>query len=235
MHTWQVSELDRSWIVAYRDSGLSFRYISHRTGRNPSTIMCIWNQWDSEGHTEWHERSQCPPMTNAREGKYIVRSALWKRITTSQTISQEMGMRTERSIFYRTVRRRLQKNGLSAQAPLVKPPLTMQHGKRGRLWCIERQSWIQKCHIVAFLDSSRFCVPYSVGRRIRGDLICRLYALYNDIGSLHLVWWLGQPLGTWHAHLVQIDGSSYSDRYISDILYPVVVSYFRDLPKAFFQ
>ena len=53
--------------------------------------MRIWNQWVTEGHTEQHEGSQRPSMTNTREDRHIMRSALQNRITTSLTISQEHG------------------------------------------------------------------------------------------------------------------------------------------------
>ena len=56
-------------IEAYRWCGLSFRDISSRTGRHPSTTMLIWNQWIAEGHTEKHEESQRSPITNARKGQ----------------------------------------------------------------------------------------------------------------------------------------------------------------------
>ena len=59
-------------------------------------------------HNKWHTGSQCPPMTNAQEDKHIMRSALQNRITTSQTISQELGMFATYPVSIRMVHIRLQ-------------------------------------------------------------------------------------------------------------------------------
>ena len=65
----QVSEFDSVRIVAYRMCGLSFRDIAHRTGRQPTTVMGIWNQWVAEVHTERYVGSQRPLI-------HIMRSTL---------------------------------------------------------------------------------------------------------------------------------------------------------------
>ena len=60
--------------------------------------MRIYNQSVTEGHTEQHVGSQIPPMTNDREDRHIVRSALQNHIITSRFIIQEMGMVTARPV-----------------------------------------------------------------------------------------------------------------------------------------
>ena len=72
--------------------------MSRRIGRHSSTVRQIWNQWVPEGHTEGHAGSQHPRMTNAQEGRHIVRPALQNRKTTSRNISQEMGMFIARQV-----------------------------------------------------------------------------------------------------------------------------------------
>ena len=74
-------------IFAYRESELLLHYIAHRTGRQTSTILRIWKQWVPEGHAERHAGSQRIPVTNYREDKHIVKSALQNRIITSRTFS----------------------------------------------------------------------------------------------------------------------------------------------------
>ncbi|GFW45837.1 hypothetical protein TNCV_4495571 [Trichonephila clavipes] len=51
--------------------------------------MRIWNQWVADSQTVQHTGSLCPPMTNAREDRRIVRSALQNRTTTSRTVSRK--------------------------------------------------------------------------------------------------------------------------------------------------
>ncbi|GFU32555.1 transposable element Tcb1 transposase [Trichonephila clavipes] len=47
----QLSEFDRGRIVAYRDSGLSFREVGSRVGRNQTTVMRICDRWLKKGTT----------------------------------------------------------------------------------------------------------------------------------------------------------------------------------------
>ncbi|GFV63478.1 hypothetical protein TNCV_4553241 [Trichonephila clavipes] len=63
-------------LVAFRECGLSFRDIARCNDRNPVTVMRIGSQWIAEVPTERPVGSPRPPMTNAREDRYIVRSAL---------------------------------------------------------------------------------------------------------------------------------------------------------------
>ncbi|GFX80673.1 hypothetical protein TNCV_499401 [Trichonephila clavipes] len=66
-----MSGFNRGKIIAYRECGLSFRYIARRTGQNRTTAMRIQNQWLAEGHIERHAVSPRPLMTNARENRHF--------------------------------------------------------------------------------------------------------------------------------------------------------------------
>ncbi|GFV80166.1 transposable element Tcb1 transposase [Trichonephila clavipes] len=59
----QVSDFDRRSIVAYRDSGLSFRQIGSSVGQNQTTVMRICNRWMQEGTTDRRGRSHPPQCT----------------------------------------------------------------------------------------------------------------------------------------------------------------------------
>ncbi|GFU90459.1 transposable element Tcb1 transposase [Trichonephila clavipes] len=63
----QVSEFERRRILAYRDCGLSFRYISSRVGRNQTTVMRICDRWMQEGTTDRRGRLHPPKCTTSRE------------------------------------------------------------------------------------------------------------------------------------------------------------------------
>ncbi|GFX32812.1 transposable element Tcb1 transposase [Trichonephila clavipes] len=65
----QVSEFDRERIVTYRDSGLSFREIGSRVGRNQTNVMRICDRWMQKGTTDRRGRShplQCTTSLSAR-------------------------------------------------------------------------------------------------------------------------------------------------------------------------
>ncbi|GFT27074.1 transposable element Tcb1 transposase [Trichonephila clavipes] len=69
----QVSEFDRGRIVAYRDSGLSFREIGSRVGRNQTTVMRICDRLMQEGTMNQRGRSHPSQCTTSREHRQIVR------------------------------------------------------------------------------------------------------------------------------------------------------------------
>ncbi|GFX72860.1 HTH_38 domain-containing protein [Trichonephila clavipes] len=75
----QLSEFDRGRIVAYRDSGLPFREIGSRVGRNQTTVMRICDHWLKDGTMDRHGRSHPPQFTTSREDRQIVRMAVTYR------------------------------------------------------------------------------------------------------------------------------------------------------------
>ncbi|GFT67260.1 transposable element Tcb1 transposase [Trichonephila clavipes] len=129
----QVSEFDRGRIVAYRDHGLSFREIGSRVGRNQTTVMLIYDRWVQEGTTDRCGRSHPPKCTTSHEDTQIVRMAVPDRSVTSRTLAQHIESVTHHSVSARTIRRRLQQNGLSARRPLLGLLLTQSHR------CLRRQ------------------------------------------------------------------------------------------------
>ncbi|GFT04825.1 uncharacterized protein TNCV_2133741 [Trichonephila clavipes] len=93
-----VSEFGRGRIVAYRDSGLSFREIGSRVGRNQTTVMRICDHWMQEGTTDRRGRSHPPQCTTSREDRQIVRMAVTDRSVTSRTIAQHIESATHHSV-----------------------------------------------------------------------------------------------------------------------------------------
>ncbi|GFY33884.1 transposable element Tcb1 transposase [Trichonephila clavipes] len=99
----QVSEFDRGRIGVYRDSGLSFRKIGSRVGRNQTTVMRICDRWKQEGTTDRRGRSHLPQCTTSREDRQIVRMAVADRSATSRTVAQHIESVTHNSVSARTI------------------------------------------------------------------------------------------------------------------------------------
>ncbi|GFT49578.1 transposable element Tcb1 transposase [Trichonephila clavipes] len=73
-----------------------------------------------------------------------MRMAVTDRSVTSRTIAQHIESVTHHSVSVRTIRRRLQQNGLSARRPLLGLPLTQNHRRLRRQWCEERRMWMEE-------------------------------------------------------------------------------------------
>lgn len=235
----QVSEFDRGRIVAYRDCGLSFREIGSRVGRNQTTVMRICDRWMQEGTTDRRVRSHPPQCTTSRDDRQIVRMAVTDRSVTSRTIAQHIQSVTHHPVSARTIRRRLQQSGLSARRPLLRLPLTQNHRRLRRQWCDERRMWTAEWNEIVFTDESRFCLQHHDGRirvwRHRGERMLNSCVMHRHTGPAPgIMVWGG--IG-YHSRtpLVRIAGTLNSQRYISEVLEPVVLPYLQGLPTAIFQ
>ncbi|GFX88340.1 transposable element Tcb1 transposase [Trichonephila clavipes] len=90
------------------------REIGSRVGGNQTTVMRICDSWMPEGTTDARGLSHQPQCTTSREDRQMVRMAVTNRSVTSRTVAQHIESVTHHSVSARTIRRRLQQNGLSA-------------------------------------------------------------------------------------------------------------------------
>ncbi|GFY21232.1 transposable element Tcb1 transposase [Trichonephila clavipes] len=92
-----------------------------------------------EGTTDQRGRSHPPQCNTSRDDMQFVRMKVTDRSVTSRTVAQHIESVTHDSESARTIRRRLQQNGLSAKRPLLGLPLTQNHRRLRHQWCYERR------------------------------------------------------------------------------------------------
>ncbi|GFV56745.1 transposable element Tcb1 transposase [Trichonephila clavipes] len=229
----QVSEFDRGRTVAYRDCGLSFREISSRVGRNQTTVMRICNRWMQEGTMDRRDRSHPPQCTTSPEDRQIGRMAVTDRSAASRTAAQHIVSVTHHSVSVRTIRRRLQKSGLSARRQ------TQNHRRLRHQWCDERRIWVAEWNEVVFTDESRICLQHHDGQilvwRHRRERMLNSCVMHHYTGpALGIMVWGG--IG-YHSRtpLVRIADTLSSQLYISKVLEPVLLLFLHGLGTAIFQ
>ncbi|GFX24232.1 tolloid-like protein 2 [Trichonephila clavipes] len=202
-----VSEFDRGRIVAYQDYGLSFRKIGSRVGRNQTTVMRICDRWMQEGTTDRRGRSY-PPQCTA-------------------------------SLSARTIRRRLQLSVLSARHPLLGLPLSQNYRHLRRQWCDKRRIWVAEWNEVVYSDESRICLQHHDGRirfwRHRGEMMLNSCVMHRHTGPAPGIMVWGGIGYHYRIPLVHIAGTLNSQRYVSEVLEPVVLPYLQGLATAIFQ
>ncbi|UYV82234.1 Transposase [Cordylochernes scorpioides] len=96
--------------------------------------------------------------------RQIVRMAVTDRSVKSRTVAQHIQSVTHHPVSARTIRRRLQQNGLSARRLLLRLPLTQNHRRLRRQWCDERRMWTAEWNEIVFTDESRLCLQHHDGR-----------------------------------------------------------------------
>ncbi|GFX94654.1 transposable element Tcb1 transposase [Trichonephila clavipes] len=111
-----------------------------------------------KGTTDRHGRSHPLQCITSREDREIVRMAVTDRSVTSRTVVHHIESLTHHSVSARTIRRRLQQNGLFATHPLLGLPLTQNHIRLHCQWCDERRIWVVEWNKVVFTDFSRIFV-----------------------------------------------------------------------------
>ncbi|GFW22375.1 transposable element Tcb1 transposase [Trichonephila clavipes] len=184
-------------------------------------------------------QSYPPQCTTSREDRHIVLMAVTDRSVTSRTVAHHIESVTHHSVSARIIRCRLQQSGLSVRRPLLGLPLTQNHRRLRRQWCDERRMWAAEGNEVVFTDESRICLQHHDGRirvwRHRGERMQNSCVMHRHIGlaSGIMVW---GSIG-YHscARLVHIVGTLNSQRYISEMLEPVVLPYLQGLAAAIFQ
>ncbi|GFX89340.1 transposable element Tcb1 transposase [Trichonephila clavipes] len=177
--------------------------------------------------------------TTSRDDRQIVRRAVTDRSVTSRTVAQHIESVTHHSVSARTICRRLQQSGLSARRPLLGLPLTQNNRRLRHQWCDERRMWVAKGNEVVFTDESRICLQHHDGRiqvwRHRAERMLNSCVMHHHTGlAPGIMVWGG--IG-YHSRtpLVRNSGTLNSQRYISEVLKPVVLSYLQGLATAIFQ
>ncbi|GFU15778.1 transposable element Tcb1 transposase [Trichonephila clavipes] len=189
--------------------------------------------------TDMVDRSHPSQCTTSREDRQIVRISVTDRSVTSRTIAQHFESITHHSVSARTIRPRLQRSGLSARRPLLGLPLMQNHRRLHRQWCNERRMWAAEWNEIVLTGESRICLQHHDVRievwRHRGKRMLNSFAIPLHTGPApDIMVWGG--IG-YHSRtpLVRIDGTLNSQRYISEVLEPVVLPYLQGLATDIFH
>ncbi|GFU44574.1 transposable element Tcb1 transposase [Trichonephila clavipes] len=161
------------------------------------------------------------------------------RVERNQTTVMRICDRWMQEVSARIIRRHLQQSCLSARRPLHGLPLTQNHRRLPYQWCDERRMWAAEWNEIVFTDESRICLQHHDGRirvwRHHGERMMNSCFMHSHTGPAPgIMVWGG--IG-YHSRtpLVRIAGTLNSQRYISEVLEPVVLPYLQGLATAIFQ
>ncbi|GFU08092.1 transposable element Tcb1 transposase [Trichonephila clavipes] len=166
--------------------------------------------------------------------------AVTDHLFTSRTVAQLIESVTPRSVSARTIRRRLQQSGLSARHPLFGLPLTQNHRRLRRQWCDERRMWVSEWNEGVFTDESRICLQHHDVQilvwRHRGERMLNSYVMHRHTGPASgIMVWGGNG---YHCRIPLVRSQLVllnSQRYIFEVLEPVVLPYLQGVATAIFQ
>ncbi|KFM68254.1 Transposable element Tcb1 transposase, partial [Stegodyphus mimosarum] len=190
-----------------------------------------------DGSTDRRVQLHPPQCTTSRDDRNILRMAVTDRSVISRTIAQHIQSVTHHPVSARTIRRCLQQSGLSTRRPLLRLPSTQNHRRLRRQWCHEIRMWTAEWNEIVFTDESCFCLQHHDGR-IRvwsGERMLNSCVMQRHTGPAPgiMVW---SDIGYYsRTPLMRIASTLNSQRYISEVLEPIVLPYLQGLPTAIFQ
>ena len=225
-HTVMLQE--RLHAVAMIQTGLSHRHVALVLNRDRRVIDRLWNRFTQTGSVTDMPRSGRPRCTSARQDRYIVTSALRQRRLNSRRLRENFRTATNVNVSDQTIRNRLHERNIHARRPVVRQPLTRQHRVHRRLWAAQHRRWtLVQWGKVTFSDESRFNVDHHDGRirvwrRLGERYTAPCIALHDRWGGGSVMVWAG-IWSTGKTELVVINGNLKWQRYMNDIIVPVVV------------
>lgn len=225
--------------MGQRERGASFREIAIAVRRSVATVVDAWRAWAEEGRTQRARGTGAIRRTTQREDRLLRLMALRDRRRTTRSVADSWFAAVGRPIRLRTVYHRLRTMGLRSYRPHLVLPLTENHRRQRRDWCVERQQWNDEWNHIAFSDESRFCLGGHDGRqrirRMRGERRRLDLAIERHVHrTLGVMVWGAIAFGS-RSRLLFIRGNMTAERYVNDVLQPIVVPYVRSIEDGIFQ
>ncbi|UYV77608.1 hypothetical protein LAZ67_15001702 [Cordylochernes scorpioides] len=140
----------------------------------------------------------------------------------------------DHSISTRTISRRLVANGLHSCRPLRRLPLNPPNRRQGLEWCRARSTWMTEWHRVVFSDESLIVAVYACGVDVDKGPIRQ--QLWNAPPCDNVESWFGAQSRMIPGHLYFVfQGTMTAQRYVDDVLRPVILPYLQGVPNALYQ
>ncbi|GFW67083.1 transposable element Tc1 transposase [Trichonephila clavipes] len=209
-HFSPLSEFERGLIIGMKTAGRSTHHVAGQVDRSECSVRNCWEQWTREGTHARKTGSGATRKTTRREDRRIVGQALVDPTVTRSTIRADVGV----AIVPQTISRHLAEANLKSKRPFHALPLTPEHRQLRLQWRQVISMWnVTDWQKVVFSDESRF-VWGTDDNRVR-------------------VW--RRPAFDSRSTLSVMRGTLTGQRYVDDILRPLVGPFLNGLPGAIFQ
>jgi hypothetical protein len=113
-----TSDFERGRVIAYRDSGLTYREIEEKTAVKPTTCQRLWDEWLELGKSTYTLPSGRPLMDEPKRRRGILATIETNRLTTFESLASQEGC--SRS----TIRKIAAEDGLQRHIMRHAPPIT---------------------------------------------------------------------------------------------------------------
>ena len=219
---------ERLRAIGMIQAGMTHRQVAIALNRDHRIIECLWDRYVQTGMTTDRPRSRRPRVTSARDDQNIVQCALRQSSLNSRRLREQFRAGANINVSEQTIRNRLHARNLRARRPVVRQPLTRQHRIAWRQWALVHRRWTRaEWRMVMFSDKSRYNLDHHDGRirvwRRPGERYAPPCVATHDRwgGGSVMVW--ASIWSTGRTDLVVVNGNMNWQRYLNDIVVPVVV------------
>ncbi|KAH0817872.1 hypothetical protein GEV33_004919 [Tenebrio molitor] len=194
------------------------------------SLACCDPEHQTKGYTR-RVGSGRKRSTIARDDHFLTLTILRNRDTTAVKAQNELQKVQGVAVSERTVRIRLEEDGLSARTLAHCLLLTREHRVARLLIAHEHRNWgIEEWGRILFTDESRFCRRFLDGHQRVWRRTCKRVAQCNFVsgisfGSGSIMVWGGISMEARTELVVVNGGAMTANRYIRDILEPHVVPF----------
>ena len=169
-----------------------------------------------------------PRLSSKRTDARLLLSAKRNRFTSVPRLVVSWKSASNVNCSVRTAYRRLRESGIQSRRPAVRIPLSTQHRMKRMVWCRSHLSWNNdQWRRILWTDESTFTLDFNDGRirvhRMTGERFAPCCIQEHDRygGGSVMVW-----AGIWHggkSRIIVVSGTLNGDRYLNEIVLPVVV------------
>ncbi|UYV63148.1 hypothetical protein LAZ67_2003293, partial [Cordylochernes scorpioides] len=221
-HYEHMSKFETGRVIGLKEAGWSNRLIARHLCRSDAAIRRCWQEWVNNGSMQRQDGSG---REERREERAFVRIAVAAPESTLSTIERVTGTQVSKM----TINRRKRERNLRARRPLRCLPLTPVHRQVRLQWCRERSTWnCADWGRIVFSDDSRFLL--CPGQRVDPGL-----TVEHHTGPQQGVMVWDAILFDSRTSLAVIPGTLTAQRYVDDILRPVLLPFLSHHPGLTFQ
>ena len=220
----------RNRALGMLQAGMTMTRVARQIGASTSVIHRLHSRFAQTNSAADRPRSGRPRCTTPAEDRYLRTSALRTRSISGGQLQARL-LNTGTRVSAQTVRNMLRAVGLRARRPYVGVVMTPRHRQVMMAWVRHRRWNNQQWAAVLFTDESRFHLDMLDRRgrvwRRRGErhTNCNIDEHDHYGGGSVMVW--GGISARSRSDLVVINGNLTGQRYIDEVLRPVVVPFLR--------
>ena len=216
-----LSNFDKGRLIGLLQANTPIREVARIIGCDRNIVKKWWKQYKKEGHCNRKSGSGRPRKGSIRDDRHVVTEIKKNRFATSRGILQMAFYGRISPYSFRTARRRLREYGFRNCRPAIRIPLGPQNRQNRLVWCqdnVDKAPWYCESRFSLDFNDGRLRVWRTTTERFSDNCISE----HDRYGSGSIMIW-GGIWSTGRTEAVVVEGVLNGERYVNEIINPVIV------------